>query len=179
MMVREETRRERYDSKREQALVMPVSLVTVNFEFDDNLAFLIRTAACYGVSDVYVIGSIPPRKILHPKSGSLSDEYELRSFSRPGDFLRFAQRNDFQLISAELTNNSTSLHEYSFDFSRHTCIVLGNEMTGVPVEILYHSEVVHIPMPGVGFCLNTSQTGTAFVHECSRQFLRDRFDRGN
>jgi len=153
---------------------MPLSLVAINFEVDDNLAFLVRTAACYGVSDVYVIGSIPPRKNLYPRSGSLSDEFDLRIFQNPSCFLKFAREKGMFLISAEITDSSTSLHDYRFDFSKHTALVLGNETSGVPVEILLNSETVHIPMPGLGFCLNTSQTGTAFVHEYSRQYLADR-----
>lgn len=168
---REETRRQRYDRKKKNALSLPLSIVTVNFDFNDNLAFTIRTAACYGVDNIYVIGSIPDRKYLSPRSGSLIDYVNLTSFSRPRDFVDFARENEYNIVSAELTDDSVSLFDYEFDMSKHTCLVLGHETTGVPVECILNGESIYIPMPGVGFCLNTSQTGTAIMTEYVRQYL--------
>jgi tRNA G18 (ribose-2'-O)-methylase SpoU len=170
MNFRSETRNQRYRNKINNAVTLPLSIVTVNFDFDDNLAFIIRTAACYGVKNIFVIGSVPPRKELHPRSGSLTDYVNIVSFENPGTFLRFSRENEIFLISAEIAENAKSLHDYSFNTELHTAIVLGNETTGIPVEIALNSEIVFIPMTGVGFCLNTSQTGTAFIHEYSRQF---------
>lgn len=172
--MRNETRRQRYDEKLKNSLQLPVSFVAINFDFDDNLAFLIRTAACYGISNVYVIGSIPDRKFLNPKSGSLYDYVNLQSFKNPRDFLSFSREKRIRLISAEISDKSESLYEYSFDFERHTAIILGHETTGIPVEIAINSEHVFIPMPGPGFCLNTSQTGTAMITEYSRQYFLSR-----
>ena len=53
--MRQETRRQRYNGKRKNAVSLPLSIVTVNFDFDDNLAFTIRTAACYGVDNIYML----------------------------------------------------------------------------------------------------------------------------
>jgi tRNA G18 (ribose-2'-O)-methylase SpoU len=167
---RSETRIERYLGKQKEAVTLPASLVTVNFQLDENLAFLIRTAACYGIRTIHVIGSIPSRKALFNSSGSLVDFVELRQYNKPSDFLALAKLSNWQLVSAELTEGSVSLYDYSFDFQTHNCIVLGNETSGVPTEILLNSDKIHIPMWGLGFCLNTSQTGTAFVNEYCRQY---------
>lgn len=169
-MIRTETRIERYNNKINSAIKLPASFVTINFMHDDNLAFIIRTAACFGVRTVHVIGSIPERKFLYPASGSLVDFVELRRYNNPIEFLKFAGENNFNLISAELTNDSKSLYDFKFDFSNHTSIILGNEMSGVPTELLLNSEIINIPMSGIGYCLNTSQVGTAFISEYVRQF---------
>lgn len=169
--MRDETRRERYDRKLQSSIQLPVSFVAINFDFDDNLAFLIRTAACYGARSIFVIGSIPPRSVLNPKSGSLYDYIELKSFSNPGEFLRFSRLHGINLISAEISERAHNLYNYKFNFLQHTAIVLGHETTGIPVEIANNSEHVFIPMPGPGFCLNTSQTGTAMITEYSRQYF--------
>lgn len=169
--MRKETRRDRYARKERVAVTLPLSIVTVNFDIDDNLAFAIRTAACFGIRDVYVIGRVPDRKYIHSKSGSLSDYYNLRSFRNPSHFLSFAREKDFQLVSAELTDDAQNLYEYNFSFEKETCLVLGHETTGVPTELVFASDVIYIPMIGVGYCLNTSQTGTAVVSEYCRQYL--------
>lgn len=172
MLTRRETRIERYKRKASESIKLPASLVTINFQCDGNLAFLIRSAVCYGISTVHVIGSIPARKDIYSMSGSTVDFVELKQYSRPSEFLRYVEQNDINLISAEIAENSKSLFDYKFDFSRSTAIVLGNETSGIPLEILMNSEIIHIPMMGAGFCLNTSQTGTAFMNEYARQFSR-------
>ena len=48
-------------------------------------------------------------------------------------------------------------------------MIFGHETTGIPVEILLNSKHIHIPMPGVGFCLNVSQAGTAAMSEFYRK----------
>ena len=167
--IRQETRIERYLNKI-QSIQLPLSLVAVNFHLDENLAYVIRTAACYGVKNIYVIGSIPSRKILYNPSGSLVDFVEMKQFSSPSQFLSFARDGGMRLVSAELSDGSISLYDYKFSMGCETAIVLGNETSGVPGEILIHSDKVFIPMWGPGFCLNTSQAGTAFVNEYCRQY---------
>lgn len=172
--VRTEKRLERYLEKQAKAIKLPASLVAINFQLDENLAYLIRTAACYGIDTVNVIGSIPARKILYNPSGSLVDFVKLNQFSTPAHFTSYARDNGWRLVSAELSEGSISLYDYKFNFSGHTAIVLGNETSGVPTEILINSDKVHIPMWGPGFCLNTSQAGTAFVNEYCRQYALGR-----
>ena len=68
-----------------------------------------------------------------------------------------------KVISAELVEGARPLSSYTFDFSRPVCLVVGNEQVGVPTEILMQSEVLYIPMPGVGYCLNTAQAANISV----------------
>ena len=56
---RKKTRRQRYKEKVKSAQFLPISIGCVNFMHDGNLAFLIRSAACFGIRDIHVIGSIP------------------------------------------------------------------------------------------------------------------------
>jgi tRNA G18 (ribose-2'-O)-methylase SpoU len=130
---------------------MPVSFVAVNFDFDDNIAFLLRTAACYGSYNMYIIGRVPDRTFLNPRSGSLYDYVNIRSFSTPTSFVNYCRDNNIKLVSAELADGSISLFEYKFDTTCKTAIVLGHETLGVPVELLINSDKIYIPMPGKGF----------------------------
>ena len=148
-----------------------VTFVQVNFSFDENLAFIIRGAACFGVKNIYVIGSVPPRSFLNSRSGSLYDYVNIKSFSRPTDFLRFCRENEFDVYSLDLTDKSESIYDFSFSSERHSVMVLGHETVGVPSEILFNSRHLHIPMPGVGYCLNVSQAGTVAISEFVRKTL--------
>ena len=167
---REKTRRERYNDKENKAKTYPISLVCVNFQHDGNLGFLIRSAACFGASAVHVIGSIPERKILNALSGTLYDYIKIIQHNTPSEFLAYAQDHELKLVSAEIHEASTSIVNYRFDFSRNVALVVGNEQSGIPVEILNRSDIINIPMPGVGFCLNTAQTANIILYEAVKRF---------
>ena len=74
------------------------------------------------------------------------------------------------MVSAEITENSKSIYSYSFNFASNICLVVGNEESGVPIEILKNSDTVYIPMPGIGFCLNTSQAANILLYEAVKQY---------
>ena len=174
-LIRKKTRRSRYLDKSSDAITLPVYLVAFNFDMDDNIAFLIRTAACFGAKELFVIGSAPNRSSVNSKSGSLFDFVKIRQFSNPSLFLSYCRDNDISIVSLEISDSSSSIYNHMFDFNKDTAVVLGHETIGIPSEIFFNSgSVLSVPMPGVGYCLNTSQAGTAVMTEYSRQF----FERG-
>jgi tRNA G18 (ribose-2'-O)-methylase SpoU len=170
MMFREETRRQRYEIKKPKAKTLPFYLAAVNFGLDENLALLVRAASCYGASGVFVIGDVPPRSFLRPKSGTTTDFVNIKSFSNPSLFLAHCRENKFKIVSAEICDGAKSLFQYRFDISRPNVIVVGNETTGVPGEVILNSDNVYIEMPGIGAFLNTAQAGTVFANEFVRQW---------
>ena len=169
-MERKKTRRERYDDKKGTAKTYPISLCCVNFQHDGNLGYLIRSAVCFGAEFLHVIGSVLDRNKLNALSGSLYDYVEIKQYPSPRDFLDYTKNEKIKLVAAEIYTGSKSLTSYRFDYDRPLCLVVGNEETGVPLEILQQSDIVHIPMPGIGYCLNTSQTANIMLYEAIKQF---------
>jgi tRNA G18 (ribose-2'-O)-methylase SpoU len=167
---REETRRQRYDAKKKTAKTFPISIATINFKHDGNIGYLIRSAACFGADRVHVIGALPKRKILNPLSGSLVDYIDIDQHDDPSMFIEYAKNNNIKLISAELCEGAESIETYNFDFTQPVCIVVGHEETGIPAEILKNSDKIYIPMPGVGYCLNTSQAANVLLYEATTQY---------
>jgi tRNA G18 (ribose-2'-O)-methylase SpoU len=149
--MRGETRRERYDSKAIQAKTFPVSLTAINFHCDENLGYLIRTAACFGATAVNVIGCIPDKKELRAFSGSLVDYIQINQFSTPEEFIEFSRSENIELVSAELTEGASNLEHYSFDCDKKISIVVGNE---------------------TGYCLNTAQTANIMLYEAVKQYKK-------
>ena len=172
--MRSETRAHRYRSKLPAAIKMPVEVTTVNFRCEENVAYLIRAAACFGASAVNVIGSCPAPGLLRELSGTTSDLITIRNFASPHDFLSFCRSTNRRLVSAEITESAISLHDFTFEFDDTTSIVIGHEQLGVPEDILHHSEIVQIPMPGFGYSLNAAQSGNIMLYEYSRQFVAAR-----
>jgi tRNA G18 (ribose-2'-O)-methylase SpoU len=167
MKFRNQTRRERYKNK--ESKNFPVEVACINFRHEPNIGYVIRAAACFGASRVNLIGSAPESKELRELSGTTSDFIQVNNFSNPHDFLNYCRANNIHIVSAELTDNSRSLYDYQYPTDRKVCIVVGNEQTGVPTDILQHSEIVQIPMPGLGYCLNTAQAANIMLFEYTKQ----------
>lgn len=174
--MRNETRRQRYNNKINTAKKFPVSIATVNFMCDENIAYVIRTAACFGLSDVHVIGSLPEPKEVRRYSGTLNDYVQIHQYKNPHDFLVAMKNKGITLVSLELCEDAQNIENYNFDFDNHICIVTGHETTGIPVEILNNSEKVYIPMDGVGFSLNTSQAANIAAYEAVKQYRKINID---
>ena len=168
--MRDKTRKERYENKKRLAKTYPIGLCCVNFKCDGNLAYLIRSAACFGADRIHVIGSTPPRSTLNSLSGSLYDYVKIKEYSSPMAFLDYIRDSEIRLVSAEICEGAKSLASYRFDFRRPSIMVVGHEELGIPVEILKNSDKVYIPMPGVGYCLNTSQTANIMLYEATKRF---------
>ena len=170
---REETRRERYNKKLKDAVIMPVSIALVNFQKEANASYCFRSSACFGLNRVHIIGSIPNRDTMNDLSGSTFDYVPYSTYSRPEKFIEHCKTNNIQLISFELPSEyypATSINEFKFDFTKQSCLVVGHETLGVPVEILAHSERVYIPMKSIGFCLNTSQAANIASYVAATQY---------
>jgi len=168
--MRDKTRRERYEEKKQNAKTYPISIAAVNFIHDGNLGYLIRSAACFGAECVHVIGSVPPPRTLKALSGTLLDYVQIKQHSNPTQFLEHIRENDIKLISAEINDEATPLNQYSFNFREPICIVVGHEQTGIPVELIQNSDSGFISMPGVGYCLNTAQAGNIMLYEATKQY---------
>ena len=169
------TRRDRYNEKIANGEVksFPFSICSVNFQCDENVAYLIRTAACFGLKDVHVIGALPDYEDVRRKSGTLHDYVNIHQYNNPSQFLEYARRTRMHVISVELTDSAINISDMDFvkliDIYGHVCFVVGNETTGVPAEIAHTTTNIVIPMPGAGFCLNTSQAANIVVYEAVKQ----------
>ena len=170
VVTRNKTRRERYNDKKRNAKTYPISLCCINFQHDGNLGYLIRSAACFGAKFLHVIGSVPPRSALNALSGSLYDYVEIIQHNTPNTFLSYVRNKKIKLISAEICEDAVPIDTYKFNYNSDICLVVGNESTGVPIEILLNSEKIYIPLPGVGFCLNTSQAANIILYEAVKQY---------
>jgi tRNA G18 (ribose-2'-O)-methylase SpoU len=168
---RSKSRKERYDSKQKDAIKLPAAMAAISFDFDDNIAFLIRSAACFGILEIFVIGKAPSRSCLKSKSGSLYDYVTIKSFPNTSEFSKYAKENGYKIVAIEICDNAEPLYDYKFSFEQKTILLLGNESTGIPGDIVLRNDTVYIPMPGPGYCLNVSQAGTVVMNEFYKQYI--------
>ena len=98
---RSQSRRDRYNARLDVAKKFPITVATVNFGCDENLGYIIRAAACFGCTEVHVIGRIPDRPFLKGASGSLVDYVDLISHSNPHDLIEWARNNKVMLVKSK------------------------------------------------------------------------------
>jgi len=164
--MRNQTRAERYASKASIANKLPFSFCATYFQVDGNIAYLSRALACFGGETVYLIGKQPNMSEIQRLSGGHSKLVEFVRFPNPMDFVYHATDKGYKIVVAEIAEGAKNVHTYSWDYDVHTIIVVGNEMEGVPTDILANAhDMVYIPMNGQGFCLNTSQTANVLAYD--------------
>jgi tRNA G18 (ribose-2'-O)-methylase SpoU len=168
--MRTETRKERYLNKGVTAKTYPVSVATTNFISDDNVAFVMRALACFGGRDIHIIGRVPKTSELRRLSGGTNELVNIVQHKRPEDFISYTRKNKSHVIVAELVEGAIDINHCSIPLDKEVIFVVGNEMDGVPVEIsITANQSIYIPMPGKGFCLNTSQTANILLYEYAKR----------
>ena len=75
----------------------------------------------------------------------------------------------YRLVGLEQTTNSVSMHSY--EFSRRTAIIVGNERTGLTPDILESlDDVVEIPVYGLPHSFNAATATSNALYEYCRQY---------
>ncbi|MEA2517504.1 MAG: methyltransferase, TrmH family [Actinomycetota bacterium] len=138
-----------------------------------NVGTLIRTAAAAGMDAVVLTeGSADP---LNPKTARASAAAlfttTLVADVTLGDSLERARSLGYSVVGAA---GEAATDIYSFDLTRATALVLGNESWGLPEasrDVL--DDEVSIPMPGRMESLNVAVAGSVIVFEALRQRMSD------
>lgn len=131
-----------------------------------------RALACFGGDTIHIIGKVPPANELKRLSGGHSELVTVIQHKTPVEFLSYTRKTNTHIVCAELTDESENIHTAEFPLNKEIVFVVGNEMEGIPTEIVFNADqLVYIPMPGKGFCLNTSQTANVLLYEYSRRVL--------
>ena len=169
--MRTKTRKERYASKTGQ--VIPASITTVEFANSRNLGFVVRSAACFGIKRVNVIGKVPEYRELNQLSATTLHLVDIFRYQSEEEFLEC--HYDDYLVAAEITEDSCNFLNYEFSFDKPVNIIVGHETIGVPGTLIHYvDDVVEIPLPGQGYCLNTSQTANIIIYEFVKQWMKTR-----
>ncbi|MGA1050602.1 MAG: TrmH family RNA methyltransferase, partial [Minisyncoccia bacterium] len=111
---------------------IPISLLLVNIDRDNNIGNIIRSANTFGVQEVLIYG----RKKFDRRT-SVGAEFfmQFRHIKFIEDLSQLKQEFDL-IIGLEQTDNSVELHRYKWPEDKNILIAVGNEGKGLPQEIL-------------------------------------------
>jgi tRNA G18 (ribose-2'-O)-methylase SpoU len=131
-----------------------------------NVGSLFRTADSLGVEKLYLVGTSGHP---HPEEPWRRDHQKLHKTALGAEqtvtweyhetidpLIKKLRTDNYQIIGLELTKTSRSLASWEGQ-NRPLALIIGNEITGIPNEILAMSDLtLHIPMHGNKESLNVS-----------------------
>ncbi|GAA3580703.1 hypothetical protein GCM10022395_31440 [Snuella lapsa] len=82
------------------------------------------------------------------------------------------KNNDYQIISLEITTNSTPIHNFSLSNKKPIALIVGDENFGISDSILKISDVIiHIDMFGNNSSMNVVQATNIALYEITKQLM--------
>ena len=145
------------------------SLVLPNIRSAHNVGAFFRTADGAGVEQIYITGYSPqpPHPGLVKVSLGAENSVPWRYVRQTGRLLKQLSSQGIQIVGLEQAKNSVTLESWQPTFP--VCLVVGNEVTGLPLPLRKLCDVlVEIPMRGVKNSLNVSVAGGIALYHVSR-----------
>ncbi len=131
-----------------------------------NLSRIVRAAGCSGVTKIIAAGSA---KLDRNIARDGADAVEIVAHRTLPPVLKKLRTEGFRLVGLEQSTNSHNLYEYKF--VANSCLVVGNERTGLTDDILeLLDDVVEIPSYGMPFSHNVATATAIAIYEYCRQF---------
>jgi tRNA G18 (ribose-2'-O)-methylase SpoU len=146
----------------------PITLVCDHIYFQQNIGSLFRISEAFGIEKIIFLGKdipLTPRKI-NKTSRSTHLYVPYTVIKETTDLIDFLIKNDFEIISLEITNSSKPLKEVILPENKKIALIVGNEINGVSEPLLKISnQTVHINMFGKNSSMNVSQATSVCLYE--------------
>jgi len=142
-------------------------LMCINIINDFNVAAIQRCSNCFGVNKVYIFGNKN-----YDRRGACG-AYKYIHLEHIKDLNEFNNiKNNFDIIvSLENCAGSKSINEYTWDYTKNTLIIVGQESIGIPGEFIDMSDaLLEIRMRGSIRSLNVSQAATVALFDYDSKF---------
>ena len=159
----------------EQVLGGPQPLLVIAAVLQDpgNLGSLIRSAEAFGATGYFTLPgtvSLENQKTLRASAGSI---FRFPGIALSGSgfcaddlFTTLDQRNIRTIAAVAVQGEPIT----QFDLSQPCALIIGNEGSGIPAEILRRADArVTIPTPGPVESLNAAIAGSILLYEAARQ----------
>jgi len=148
---------------------IPLILILDRLTDVRNFGAITRSAECTGVDAIIIPerGTAPVNSDAIKSSAGAIYNVKICKEKNLAHVVDFLQQSGINVISA--TEKANKLI-YDVDLSLPTCVVLGNEESGISKEVLHHSnDKIKLPMLGKTGSLNVSVACGAILYETIRQ----------
>lgn len=149
------------------ALERPRELVLVCPPFRSHINFsrIVRLAGCTAIEKIITNGT---GKVDPAIARAAADHVQIERRRSLPPVLKSMAQQGYRIVGLEQTDNSVSIHHYSF--FRRTALLIGNERLGIEPELLeLVDDVVEIPVYGPPHSYNVASAAIMAVYEYCKQ----------
>ncbi|HEX5997018.1 MAG TPA: TrmH family RNA methyltransferase [Jiangellales bacterium] len=135
-----------------------------------NVGAMVRTAAAFGVTDLYLVGrTASARDAKAQKMAMGTDRYlAVTSIAESGPAVARAREAGYFVVGIELTDDARPLHE--LELSRDVCLAVGAEDHGLSAACVRSCDALaYIPQIGKVGSLNVAAAAAIACYEVRRQ----------
>lgn len=133
-----------------------------------NVSAVIRTADAVGVHEVHAIWPSNHMRTMVSAAAGSNSWVQVRTHRSIGDAVSHLKGQDMQILATHLSDKAVDFRE--IDYTRPTCILMGQEKTGITQEALALADrEIIIPMTGMVQSLNVSVASALILYEAQRQ----------
>jgi tRNA G18 (ribose-2'-O)-methylase SpoU len=136
-----------------------------------NLGSIARISEAYDVKEIFIHNDnkffLNQPRFIKTSRHSFKN-LAIKDYENANSIISELKSRFFKIIALERCDHSRALRDVKFQ--KKTCIIIGNENTGVNQSFLNHSDhVAHIDMYGKNSSINVSQALAIGLYECVRQ----------
>ncbi len=153
---------------------MKLSLLLFDIRSLHNVGALMRTADGAGFDTVYLCGitGTPPRKEISKTALGAEEYVAWEYYERAETLFAKLESEGVKIVALEQSDRSVDYRTFVPDPEGSYCLLLGNEVAGVPEDVVRRCDVaVEIPMRGQKKSLNVATAaGILMYHLSSAKF---------
>ncbi len=133
-----------------------------------NVSAIIRTADAVGIHQVHAIWPTTQMYTRLSSAAGSNSWVQVKTHSHIADAITHLKSQGMQILATHLSDKAVDFRE--IDYTRPTCILMGQEKTGISQEALAlaHQDII-IPMIGMVQSLNVSVASALILYEAQRQ----------
>ncbi|ANS45440.1 tRNA (guanosine(18)-2'-O)-methyltransferase [Serratia inhibens PRI-2C] len=133
-----------------------------------NVSAIIRTADAVGVHQVHAVWPTSRMRTLVSSAAGSNSWVNVKTHRTISDAVTHLKDQGMQILATHLSTRAVDFREV--DYTRPTCVLLGQEKTGITEEALALADQdIIIPMIGMVQSLNVSVASALILYEAQRQ----------
>lgn len=133
-----------------------------------NVSAVIRTADAVGVHEVHAVWPGSRMRTMVSSAAGSNSWVQVKTHRTISDAVFCLKKKNMQILATHLSDKAVDFRE--IDYTRPTCILMGQEKTGITQEALdLADQDIIIPMIGMVQSLNVSVASALILYEAQRQ----------
>ena len=133
-----------------------------------NVSAIIRTADAVGVHEVHAVWPGSRMRTMASSAAGSNSWVQVKTHLTIGDAVTHLKNRGMQVLATHLSDKAVDFRD--IDYTRPTCILMGQEKTGITQEALdLADQDIIIPMTGMVQSLNVSVASALILYEAQRQ----------